>query len=157
MQLEFIKTNQDEYKNIYDFMKPIWHHTYSFLSSGQVDYLLDKYFNIDNINNYLEKGLIYENIILNNELIGIVGYYLYQDHLFLDKAYLKLAYQNKGLSTQIFNHLTKYNLPIRLCVNQNNKQAINSYFKNGFKIIEEQENILEHGYINLDYILEKDV
>ena len=44
MNIEFKKTNQDDYKNIYDFMKPIWHNTYSFLNTGQVDYLLDKYF-----------------------------------------------------------------------------------------------------------------
>lgn len=155
MNIEFKKTNQDDYKNIYDFMKPIWYNTYSFLNTGQVDYLLDKYFNIDNLKVYVKKGLIYEDIILNNELIGYLGFYIYKDHLFLDKAYLKLEYQNKGLSKQIFSHLKEYNLPIRLCVNQNNKQAISSYFKNGFIVIEEQVNILEHGYINLDYILEK--
>lgn len=155
MNIEFKKTNQDDYKNIYDFMKPIWYNTYSFLNTGQVDYLLDKYFNIDNLKVYVKKGLIYEDIILNNELIGYLGFYIYKDHLFLDKAYLKLEYQNKGLSKQIFSHLKEYNLPIRLCVNQNNKQAISSYFKNGFIVIEEQVNVLEHGYINLDYILEK--
>lgn len=155
MNIEFKKTNQDDYKNIYDFMKPIWYNTYSFLNTGQVDYLLDKYFNIDNLKAYVKKGLIYEDIILNNELIGYLGFYIYKDHLFLDKAYLKLDYQNKGLSKQIFSHLKEYNLPIRLCVNQNNKQAISSYFKNGFIVIEEQVNVLEHGYINLDYILEK--
>ncbi len=155
MNIKFKKTSQDNYINIFDFMKPIWYNTYSFLNTGQVDYLLDKYFKIDNLNEYVNKGLIYEDIIFNDELIGLLGYYIYEDHIFLDKAYLKMEYQNKGLSKHIFDHLQDYRLPIRLCVNQNNKQAISSYFKNGFKIIEEQVNILEHGYINLDYILEK--
>ena len=155
MNLIIKKTQHEDYPKIYDFMKSIWHKTYFFLPDGQVDYLLEKYFKLDNLLIHIKKGLIYEDILLDNELIGLIGYYFKEDHLFLDKIYLKEKYQNKGISKDIFEYLKKYNLPIRLCVNQNNKQAINSYFKNGFKIIEEQVNILEHGFVNLDYILEK--
>ena len=154
MYLTFNKLNNDDYLNIYSFMEPIWKKTYDFLPNGQVDYLLDKYFSIDNLLNYVKQGLIYEGVYLANELIGIVGYYINKDHLFLDKIYLKIEFQNKKLSTDIFAYLSKFNLPIRLCVNKNNALALGSYFKHGFKVLEEQVNVLEHGFINYDYILE---
>lgn len=146
-----IRLNNDEYKDLYDYMYPIWHETYkNVIPTEQIDFLLNKYFKLDNINSFINKGYEYFKIF-DNELIGYVVINELTNEIYLDKLYISGKFRGLGYPSKVFKYLLMRNKDITLNVNQENKRAINCYKKNGF-LIEEIEIInLGDGMVNKDY------
>ena len=152
--MELVSFKNDDYKQLYDFMRPLWLETYSdCIPNHQILYLLDHYFNINSIDEFLKKGYKYYHIY-DNVNIGVVVYYEYEDGIYLDKLYILPEFRGKGYPKAIFNLLLNIKNRITLNVNQKNKRAVACYFKEGFKIKEEQIIDLGEGMVNIDYLLE---
>ena len=148
------KNYDENLENIYKFMYPLWHEVYKeIIPEKQIDFLLHKYFDVENIRTYIKDNYIYEKIILDENVVGIICYKLFDNYVYLDKIYLLKSYRNLGISKFVYHHLLSFKNRIRLNVNQKNS-AVNSYLKNGFKIIKEESYDLGQNMINIDYIME---
>ena len=148
------KNYDENLENIYKFMYPLWHEVYKeIIPEKQIDFLLHKYFDVENIRTYIKDNYIYEKIILDENVVGIICYKLFDNYVYLDKIYLLKSYRNLGISKFVYHHLLSFKNRIRLNVNHKNS-AVNSYLKNGFKIIKEESYDLGQDMINIDYIME---
>ena len=148
------KNYDENLENIYKFMYPLWHEVYKeIIPEKQIDFLLHKYFDVENIRTYIKDNYIYEKIILDENVVGIICYKLFDNYVYLDKIYLLKSYRNLGISKFVYQHLLSFKNRIRLNVNQKNS-AVNSYLKNGFKIIKEESYDLGQDMKNIDYIME---
>lgn len=148
------KNYDENLENIYKFMYPLWHEVYKeIIPEKQIDFLLHKYFDVENIRTYIKDNYIYEKIILDENVVGIICYKLFDNYVYLDKIYLLKSYRNLGISKFVYHHLLSFKNRIRLNVNQKNPTVI-SYLKNGFKIIKEESYDLGQDMINIDYIME---
>ena len=148
------KNYDENLENIYKFMYPLWHEVYKdIIPKKQIDFLLHKYFDVENIRTYIKDNYIYEKIIVDENVVGIICYKLFDNYVYLDKIYLLKDYRNLGISKFVYHHLLSFKNRIRLNVNQKNS-AVNSYLKNGFKIIKEESYDLGQDMINIDYIME---
>ncbi len=147
------KFEKQDFDNLYDFMRPLWFETYlSIISKEQIEFLLDKYFKKENVENFIAKG--YEYYSLYNE--GVLVFVERENDVFMDKLYLLPSARGKGIAKKAFEFMLLRNKPIKLNVNQQNQRALKCYLKNGFKIIEEKDVVLENGMINKDFVLLKD-
>ena len=148
------KNYDENLENIYKFMYPLWHEVYKeIIPEKQIDFLLHKYFDVENIRTYIKDNYIYEKVIVDENVVGIICYKLFDNYVYLDKIYLLKSYRNLGISKFVYQHLLSFKNRIRLNVNQKNS-AVNSYLKNGFKIIKEESYDLGQDMINIDYIME---
>ena len=77
---------------------------------------------------------------IDKELVGYIYYSLIFDRLAIDYIFVKEDKRRKGIATELFNYLLKYNLPITLEVNTKNIKAINLYKKIGFKEVSIRKN-----------------
>ena len=153
------KMEDADLRQLYDFAAPIWKECYKeVLPAGQIDLLTHKYFDYENALAIQAGGMIYEYVLLDDEVTGFTAYSLQPDHVYLDKLYLKQEYRGRHISSAVFDDLiAKYKLPIRLNVNQGNTLGMRAYQGRGFKIIETIDIPLPNGYVNRDYIMEKPV
>ena len=99
---------------------------------------------IDRINNYVTNNIPdyldnYNNIVINNKIIGCLLITNIDDGILLDEIYLEEEYRNKGIGTSIIKNVIDNNSNIYLWVYKLNKQAINLYKKLGFIIIDETD------------------
>ena len=148
------KNYDENLENIYKFMYPLWHEVYKeIIPEKQIDFLLHKYFDVENIRTYIKDNYIYEKIILDENVVGIICYKLFDNYVYLDKIYLLKSYRNLGISKFVYHHLLSFKNRIRLNVNQKNP-AVNSYLSSGSKIIKEESYDLGQDMINIDYIME---
>ena len=148
------KNYDENLENIYKFMHPLWHEVYKgIIPEKQIDFLLHKYFDVQSIKSYLKDNYIYEKVIVDENVVGIICYKLFDNYVYLDKIYLLKSYRNLGISKFVYHHLLSFKNRIRLNVNQKNP-AVNSYLRSGFKIIKEESYDLGQDMINIDYIME---
>lgn len=149
--------SENELEQLYDFAAPIWKECYhGVLPEGQIELLIHKYFDPENIKAFQAHGMLYDYVLFDGQPAGFIAYELHDAYVYLDKLYLKSAYRGKHISTAVFNDLiARYQKPIRLNVNQGNRLGMRAYLGCGFKIIETKEYPLPGGFVNRDYIMEK--
>lgn len=140
------KITIDELDTLKVLAEEIWFDTYKhILSTQQITYMLDKFFNayeIERLNYYF---------IIDKEIVGFFAY-SETDDIELSKLYIKKNHQKLGHATNVLNHLKSKLKPIILTVNKYNK-ALNFYLKAGFLIIDEVITDIGCGYVMDDYIL----
>ncbi len=149
--MQLIPFTKNDFASLYDFMKPIWLDTYSFLPKEQVLLLLDKYFSPDNLRAFQEKGYRYYKI----DDVGVLVYVEKEQETYLDKLYLLPSARGKGYADFVFTQLLKLNKDITLNVNQNNKRAVACYKKHGFVVDQVIDIDLGNGMVNQDFIMRK--
>ena len=144
-------TPQD-FAEIYDFMRPLWHETYGhILSKEHIDFLLDKFFSQKGLQEYRSMG--YEYYKLGDE--GVLVFVERETETYMDKLYLLPSARGKGYPTQAFAFMAKRGKDLVLSANQANARALRCYQKNGFVIEKTVDVLLENGMVNHDYILRK--
>ena len=149
--------NEDELSSLKTNMSPIWFETYNLIiPEKQINFLLDKYFNLKNIYSYINDGYKYCKIVLNNTVLGYLVYKDNPNYVYLDKLYLYSEYRGFNIPKHVYDYLFSYKKNIRLNVNKANTRAYKNYIKNGFRIIKEETIDLGDNMINNDLVLEKD-
>jgi ribosomal protein S18 acetylase RimI-like enzyme len=98
---------------------------------------------IDKITDYVEINvpkeiLNYQNILVNNKIIGCLLVTHHDDGVLIDEIYLKEEYRGKGIGTNIIKNILKDN-NVYLWVYKKNINAKKLYDKLGFKTIETTE------------------
>lgn len=153
----FKEMTEDELRGLKDFAAPIWRECYEgVVEASHTEMLLEKYFEYEKILEFQKDGMIYENVLFNNERIGFIAYMINSDHLYLDKLYFLWEYRGKRLSHYVFEHLSEIGrMPIRLNVNRGNETAVNAYKANGFTVLREENIPQTGGFVNTDYVMER--
>ncbi len=148
----------------------IWPSTYGkILSKAQLDFMLDKFYDID----YLKNLMLAENqvFVLISENEKYLGFCAYQLNITdentgipktkLHKLYVLPETQGKGLGKLLQNEVEKAavannNQSVFLNVNRYNN-AVSFYKKQHYKIISEIDIEIGNGYLMEDYIMELDL
>ena len=108
---------------------------------------------IEKINNYINKNVLkqifeYQNIILNNVIVGSFLITKNENGVLLDEIFIEEQYRNKGIgSTIIKDIISKTNDDLYLWVYKDNIRAVNLYNKLGFNIKEETDSRYYMEYI----------
>ncbi|MFM9988678.1 GNAT family N-acetyltransferase [Flavobacterium sp.] len=147
-----------------DLAYKIWPSTYgAILSEVQLDFMLDKFYNL----NYLENQLINENQVFllieeNNKYFGFCSYELNcesSNKTKLHKIYVLPETQGKGIGKILLNEVEKIasennNSALFLNVNRyNNAQEF--YKKQGYSVIKTIDIEIGNGYLMEDFVMEK--
>lgn len=90
-------------------------------------------------NNPYEKVIVYK---INNDIIGFVSFSLIYERMEINYIAVDVSYRRCGCAQKMFDFILKNYMVenISLEVNQNNKEAINFYLKNGFVIKANRKN-----------------
>jgi ribosomal protein S18 acetylase RimI-like enzyme len=135
-----------------------WKHYPSIIGEEQVRFMLNKMYNLENIEKQISKEE-QQYFILENDAqdLGFISIELRENsEAFINKFYILKDQQRKGSGALAFQLLLKQ-FPeincIRLQVNRQNYQAINFYFKQGFVIEEVADFDIGDGYFMNDFIM----
>ena len=146
--------NEQDFENLYDFMKPIWLETYGpILPEEQILFLLEKYFSKEGLQKYRALGYQYRKI--NDD--GVVVFVVRDMEVYMDKLYLLPSARGKRYPAFVFSELAKYGKDILLNANSHNTRAVNCYLKNGFSIEKSEDIDLGNGMINRDFVMRKKI
>ena len=147
-----------------DLAYKIWPSTYgSILSKVQLDFMLDKFYDLE----YLENQLKNENQVFllieeNNKYLGFCAYELNcesSNKTKLHKIYVLPETQGKGIGKTLLNEVEKITLEnnnsaLFLNVNRyNNAQGF--YKKQGYSVIKTIDIEIGNGYLMEDFVMEK--
>lgn len=162
--MEIVRADIKELATIKELAYQIWPNTYgNILSKEQLAYMLDKFYSEEN----LERNVTLLNhefylVKYQEQFIGFFSTELnYQEKptTRIHKIYLKPETQGKGIGRKIIDFvedLAKANQNNALSLNVNRfNNAKDFYKKVGFKVILQEDIVLEHGYLMEDYLMEK--
>lgn len=138
----------------------IWNEHYvPIIGQKQVDYMLDKIYNLKSLLEQLhEKKHIFYIIEKEEIAIGFISISSNNaSDYFLHKFYINQRLSNAGIGTQCLDLLIKLIKPklLILNVNRENFKSINFYFKNGFKIEHLEDLDIGNGYVMNDFVMVK--
>lgn len=164
MDLQFKKCSFDEIPMISDLASEIWNEYYpAIIGRQQVNYMLDKMYNADAMKEQMQSGQVFFLVFVNAQAIGFFSYSIKEDNSgFLHKFYILKDYRGKGVAGEILKFLElqfkKQSVKTyRLTVNRQNAQAINFYFKSGFKIEQVADFDIGNNYFMNDFVMLKHI
>lgn len=144
----------------------IWPFTYKeILSSEQLDYMLDTFYSVENLENQMNAGQIFELFFEDNKVVGFVAYEfnfnfenLSNPLTKIHKIYLLPETQGKGFGKFMIDEIVKIaksnnQKGVFLNVNKYNK-AKYFYEKLGFVISKEEVIDIGNDYVMDDYVME---
>ena len=99
--------NNEQLSIVRDLAYTIWPSSYGkILSEAQLDYMLDSFYSIDNLEKQRDVGQVFELVVENNNFIGFVSYEFNckgTKLLKIHKIYLLPETQGKGFGKFIFD------------------------------------------------------
>ena len=158
MQIKLIPASEEDISTISDLAKVIWNQYYpEIISQKQIDYMLEKMYNAESLQEQLSKKGHQFYIIRNDDRnLGFISVHREQENdWFINKFYLDQRHAHKGLGTAAFKELLKMieAEKISLTVNRQNFKSINFYFKNGFKIDHVADFDIGNGFVMNDFVM----
>ena len=149
-----------------DLAYKIWPNTYGeILSKEQLDYMLDSFYSIDNLEAQMfQKNQVFMLIQDEDKYLGFCAYELNIENskkTKLHKIYVLPETQGKGVGKRLLEEVENIakkagNLHLILNVNRFNK-ALEFYKHKGFTIVEELDIEIGNGYLMEDYVMEKNL
>lgn len=141
-------------------VKEIWPEIYTpIIGEEQVNYMLETYQSLENIQKEISEGDQYFILLANNQPVGYTAYRDSADEVYLSKLYLTNATRGKGYGNQVFSWYEQVaaGKKLRLNVNKYNQRAIAIYEHRGFKCVESCQNDIGSGFVMDDYVYLKDL
>jgi len=141
----------------------IWPEAYDYIvPKGQIEYMVRNMQSFVPISEKIKEGSEYYIIRSGDEDIGYIGLKREEDRMFLSKLYLLKSYRGFGISHKAVDFIKdlaeSYGLhKVYLTVNRLNTTAVNSYKRNGFKIVKQVDNPIGEGYEMNDFVMELQV
>jgi ribosomal protein S18 acetylase RimI-like enzyme len=154
-----ILAQENDFYTIAKMAKQIWYKHYpQFITLAQVDYFLNKFYDIDAIILQQKLGQQFYIIMHNNETSGFISCSKFENNLFIHKFYINTEMQRKNIGLEVIQYIQSNFKPIQniqLAVNRLNIKSINFYFKVGFKIKSIENFDIDGKYEMNDFIMEK--
>jgi len=141
----------------------IWNEHYTpIIGKTQVDYMLDKFQNVDAMLKQIENNYKYFIINYNKTDIGYLAFKINDFDLFLSKIYILKDFRGKSFGKQAMDFVSKQAevsecKTITLTVNKNNSNSIKVYEKIGFINIEKLVQDIGCGFVMDDYKMVKNL
>ncbi len=138
----------------------IWraHYVPHIASHEQIEYMLPRVASPQAIEKkWREENQLFKLIYVDDKLAGYIALNpKIPGHWFIDKFYIDQKQQRLGLGQNLLSCIISELKPshLSLRVNRKNFQAINFYFKNGFKIIAVDILDIGGGFVMDDFIME---
>jgi ribosomal protein S18 acetylase RimI-like enzyme len=154
--------NKEQLSIVRDLAYTIWPSSYGkILSEAQLDYMLDTFYSIGNLQKQMDVGQVFELVVENNNFIGFVSYEFnckQTELLKLHKIYLLPETQGKGFGKSMIDEviiIAKSNNQKGIYLNVN-KYNIAKFFyeKVGFTIVKEEVIDIGNGFVMDDYVME---
>ena len=139
----------------------IWNEHYTpIIGKTQVDYMLDKFQNVDAMLKQIENNYKYFIINYNKTDIGYLAFKIVDSDLFLSKIYILKDFRGKSFGKQAMDFVSKQAqisecITITLTVNKYNSNSIKAYEKIGFINSEELVQDIGYGFVMDDYKMVK--
>lgn len=151
---------ETDLKTIAELANVIWNdHYVPIIGQEQVNYMLDKIYNYESLNEQItSKKHIFYLILFNTETVGFLSVSTENNSdYFLHKFYIDQQRSNAGIGTKSLNLLIEILKPktLTLTVNRQNIKSINFYFKNGFRIEKVEDFDIGNGYHMNDFVMKK--
>ncbi|MBS1518106.1 MAG: GNAT family N-acetyltransferase [Bacteroidetes bacterium] len=159
MKLTFKEINNDEdIKALSVIAAKIWREYYPpIIGADQVEYMLDLMYSFKSLKKQIrEDKNIFTAAYLDGRMAGFISISHKGDkNYFLHKLYIDNGIQKKGIGKALLNKVfSKIDYEtIRLTVNRQNINAVNFYFKNGFKIERVMDMDIGGGYVMNDFVM----
>ncbi len=156
------KITKNQLPIIKDLAYAIWPSTYGDkLSNAQLEYMLDTFYSIANLERQIDNGQIFELFFEDNKVVGFVAYELNCKEtslLKIHKIYLLPETQGKGFGKFMIDEVIKiakknHQKGVFLNVNKYNKAQF-FYEKLGFTISKEEVIDIGNDYVMDDYVME---
>lgn len=156
------KITKNQLPIIKDLAYSIWPSTYKeILSSEQLDYMLGTFYSVENLENQMNVGQIFELFFEDNKVVGFVAYEFnckVKSWLKIHKIYLLPENQGKGFGKFMMDEIiriakTNNQKGIYLNVNKYNSAKF-FYEKLGFTNVKEEVIDIGNGYVMDDYVME---
>jgi len=156
------KINKTQLPIVKDLAYAIWPSAYrEILSTEQLNYMLDNFYSVENLENQMDKGQVFELLFEDSNVVGFVAYELNCNEtglLKIHKIYLLPETQGKGFGKFMIDEVIKiaknnHQKGVFLNVNKYNKAQF-FYKKLGFKITKEEVRDIGNNYIMDDYQME---
>ncbi len=128
------------------------------ITSEQIEYMLEKMYNQDVLENQFYEGTQFLVAEVDNEIVGFASYSLQQDNIYkLHKLYVNPDTQKSGagkaLLKEVLNKVIKLGgKQLELQVNRKNK-AVGFYEKMGFEIVKSEDFYFGEGFYMNDYVM----
>ncbi|MCQ2071045.1 MAG: GNAT family N-acetyltransferase, partial [archaeon] len=124
-----------------EFSEPLIMDTYAHLERSLVVNFYKDNLLPHRIKALMSEGHRYAYILFDGERAGFLSYYLEEETFFIDKLYLRTAFQRKGIGTATIDALVRMAkdegcIKVELVANETNTPAINLYTKMGFVVTE---------------------
>ena len=155
------KINKNQLPIVKDLAYAIWPFAYrEILSAGQLNYMLDNFYSIENLENQMDKGQVFELLFEDSNVVGFVAYELNCNEtglLKIHKIYLLPETQGKGFGKFMIDEVIKIaksnqQKVVFLNVNKyNNAQFF--YEKLGFTITKDEVIDIGNDYVMDDYVM----
>ena len=155
------KINKNQLPIVKDLAYAIWPFAYrEILSAGQLNYMLDNFYSIENLENQMDKGQVFELLFEDSNVVGFVAYELNCNEtglLKIHKIYLLPETQGKGFGKFMIDEVIKIaksnqQKGVFLNVNKyNNAQFF--YEKLGFTITKDEVIDIGNDYVMDDYVM----
>lgn len=156
------KINKTQLAIIKDLAYAIWPIAYGeILSKDQLNYMLDNFYSVENLENQMNAGQIFELFFEDNKVVGFVAYEFNcneKSWLKIHKIYLLPDNQGKGFGKFMIDEIiriakTNNQKGIYLNVNKYNSAKF-FYEKLGFTNVKEEVIDIGNGYVMDDYVME---
>ena len=155
------KINKNQLPIVKDLAYAIWPFAYrEILSAEQLNYMLDNFYSIENLENQMDKGQVFELLFEDSNVVGFVAYELNCNEtglLKIHKIYLLPETQGKGFGKFMIDEVIKIaksnqQKGVFLNVNKyNNAQFF--YEKLGFTITKDEVIDIGNDYVMDDYVM----
>ena len=163
--MKLIKANSEHIPIIIELTKKIWPVAYGeILSKGQLDYMIEKFYNETALRELMQKGHIF--YLAQDDMEKYVGFLSYEinsepNKTKIHKIYVLPETQGTGLGRQFFElvkekAIENHQNAIFLNVNKYNN-AIHFYTKLGFTKVKDEVIDIGNGYVMDDYVMEVNI
>lgn len=155
--MQFLLSDISQLSEVRELAYKIWNDHYpEIIGQEQVDYMLDKMYDLQSLKNQFEKGDMFY-LVKDGELsLGFASATKEPDgDWFLNKLYVDTTNQRSGIGKGLMDFIIFENSidKMRLQVNRQNYKAINFYFKYGFVIEKVADFNIGDGYFMNDFIM----
>ena len=145
------KLAKEIFHEVYDPIIPA-EHTQFFLNEFQSANAIEKQIQNENFHYFL--------LTFDTKNIGYLGIQKLDKKLILSKLYILKSFRGHKIGKTALEYTNRFAMEneidtIELIVNQHNKNTIDIYLKNGFKIVESIVNSFPNGHTVDDYKMEK--
>jgi ribosomal protein S18 acetylase RimI-like enzyme len=146
--------------------REIWYAHYpAIITTAQIEYMLEQRYNAATVREELRReDLWWDKLMVGEAMTGFASYFLTgaPGEMKLDKLYVHPRQQRRGYGGLMIARACEVARSrgcdrLALAVNRNNRNAIHSYLKHGFRVATTVVKEIGGGFVMDDYIMEKPV